>query len=449
VCGYTVEAVLKKLVKNAAIVAVGGIAAKVLGAIYRIPLTNILGAEGIGLYQMVFPFYCILLTLSSTGIPSAIAKLTAEEKGGVLKRSLAIFGVIGLIGGLIMFFGADTLAAWQGNSEAAAAYRTLAPSVPLTTILSCFRGYWQGKLNMKPTAVSQVIEQVIKLAAGLFLCTFFGKTAEEKAALAALAVSLSEVGAVVYMLLLKRGDGTAEVKTSYKTLLLTAAPITLTTLAIPLSRAVDSFTAIRLIGGDASVATASFGLFSGVVESISSLPVAVCYSLAVSGLPLVAKGEGNAAKQVLIYTLALSTVFAAGTYILSRPIITFLYPRLSAEQTDLCVSMLKISALSVVGAALVQSFTAIFIGKGKTYVAALNMFAGVGAKAAAVFLLVPRVSVGVYGYGISDIICYFVATICFLLYSIKEQTFISRKRTNGADDSGPWRGKRRSFRKGV
>ena len=68
------------IIKGAAQIAIGGFLAKLIGALYRIPLTNILGGEGIGLYQLVYPFYCLLLTLSATGIPSAIAKLVAEKR---------------------------------------------------------------------------------------------------------------------------------------------------------------------------------------------------------------------------------------------------------------------------------------------------------------------------------------------------------------------------------
>ena len=69
-----------KLLTGAATIAAGGLVAKLIGAFYRIPLTNLIGGEGIGLYQLVYPFYCILLTVSATGIPSSIATLTAGRQ---------------------------------------------------------------------------------------------------------------------------------------------------------------------------------------------------------------------------------------------------------------------------------------------------------------------------------------------------------------------------------
>ena len=442
---------MKRLIKNAAVLSVGGVIAKIIGAIYRVPLTNILGAEGIGIYQMVFPFYCILLTLSSTGIPAGVAKLTAQGENA-LKKSVVIFGVIGLIGALIMFFGADTIASFQGNAAAAPSYRALSPSVFFVSVLSSFRGYYQGKLNMLPTALSQIIEQIVKLGVGLFLCYSFGVTLADKAALAALAVTASEIVALGYVLTVGREKQAKSRQVGTKLLISTVLPITLCSITLPVSKAVDSFTAVKLIGGGAAEATANYGLYSGVVESIVALPVAVCYSLAVSGLPMVAgtKTVGEKSKhteKMLIYTLVSSAAFSVGVFLSARLAIGFLYPRLSAEQTDTAVNLLKISAPSVIGLSVVQTFSATFIGKGRLHVAPLSLSFGVIVKIVVSFIIVPMDGVGVYGYAISDIFCYFVATGVFLLYSIRDRKTYQRKEMQDAViDSGAGREKRRPVR---
>ena len=93
-----------KLLTGAFTLAIGGFMTKIIGAVYRIPLTNVLGSEGIGIYQMVFPLYCLLLTVSSTGVPNGIAKLIAEGNNPevTLKSALKLFVPIGIIGSLIM-----------------------------------------------------------------------------------------------------------------------------------------------------------------------------------------------------------------------------------------------------------------------------------------------------------------------------------------------------------
>lgn len=164
------------LFTGAGMLAVCSVIAKLLGAMYRIPLTNILGGEGMGLYQMVFPLYTLLLTVSSGGLPVAISRIIAvklaedDEAGAakVLKVSVAALAAIGIIGSLALALFNDSIAAVQGNGDAALAYVGIAPAVALVAVLSCYRGYYQGRENMLPSAVSQLIEQAVKLFLGLY-----------------------------------------------------------------------------------------------------------------------------------------------------------------------------------------------------------------------------------------------------------------------------------------
>ena len=123
--------------------AVCSVIAKLLGAMYRIPLTNILGGEGMGLYQMVFPLYTLLLTVSSGGLPVAISRIIAvkladdDEAGAakVLKVSVAALAVIGIAGSLALALFNDSIAAVQGNRDAALAYVGIAPAVALVAAI--------------------------------------------------------------------------------------------------------------------------------------------------------------------------------------------------------------------------------------------------------------------------------------------------------------------------
>ena len=114
--------------KGAAWIAAGGFIAKIIGAVYRIPLTNLIGGRGLGLYQLVYPVYCLLLTVSATGIPSSIAKLTAERIArkendrAVFKTAMKLFVLIGLVGSLIMAIIAPFLAKAQGVESAVLGY---------------------------------------------------------------------------------------------------------------------------------------------------------------------------------------------------------------------------------------------------------------------------------------------------------------------------------------
>ena len=112
-----------EFLKGATWIAVGGFTAKVIGALYRIPLTNLIGGKGLGLYQLIYPIYCLLLTVSATGIPSSIAKLTAEriaqgkDSKAVFKSAVRLFIWIGLAGTIFMAIVAPFLAKAQGSEE--------------------------------------------------------------------------------------------------------------------------------------------------------------------------------------------------------------------------------------------------------------------------------------------------------------------------------------------
>ena len=183
--------------------------AKGIGALYRIPLTNIMGAEGIGLYQMVFPLYSVLLTVSGGGLPGAISKTVSafsavgdtENTRRTLKISLLVLTLAGLAATVLLIVFRDKIAALQGNPLAATAYLGIAPAVVFVAVISCFRGYFQGKLDMLPSGISQVVEQVVKMVVGLILCSRFLQYGVAYAAFGALlGVTVSEMAATAVLL---------------------------------------------------------------------------------------------------------------------------------------------------------------------------------------------------------------------------------------------------------
>ena len=116
-----------ELTKSAFILAAAGLIAKGIGAIYRVLLTATVGVEALGVYQTVFPLYCVLLTFSSTGVPSGISKLVAEGENSkkVGYKSIILFGSIGVVGSFAMFFLSEPLALMQGEGSASLSYKCL------------------------------------------------------------------------------------------------------------------------------------------------------------------------------------------------------------------------------------------------------------------------------------------------------------------------------------
>ena len=197
------------IVKGAVILAAAGVICRLLGVVFRIPLSNIVGNYGIGLYQLIFPLYSLLLIISSAGVPVAISKMVARAKENgaptpeckrILFNSIIFLSVIGsVISALFMIF-CRPIANLQGKDEIWILYLAIGPSVFLVCFISAFRGYFQGLSNMLPTAVSQIVEQLFKVGAGLALAVILVKKSVLWAVFGAvLAVSVSELMAAIFL----------------------------------------------------------------------------------------------------------------------------------------------------------------------------------------------------------------------------------------------------------
>ena len=271
--------------KSVFILSLGGFIAKLLGAFYRIPLTNIIGSYGMGIYQLVFPLFSLLLTNSTAGIPVAVSKLVAEKAAvgqhkqahKVFNTALVMLATFGLIGSALLFFLSNNIAALQGNGDAATAYKIIAPSVFLVCIISAYRGYFQGLMQMSPTAVSQIVEQVVKMTVGLVCAIKFMPDVIKSVNFAILGVTLSEVAATVLLFVMylfqkrKKTDDVGNLqpfdrKKTVKSLLILCLPITLSGLIIPLTQLVDSVLVLNIL--KTSNATELYGLWAGDRKSV-------------------------------------------------------------------------------------------------------------------------------------------------------------------------------------
>lgn len=427
----------KSLFSGAATLGAAAFIAKLLGAIYRIPLTRIIGAEGLGIYQMIFPVYTLLLDFSGAAVPNAMARIISSFRGSceekyrhavkTLKASVSFFAVFGLItsAGTLAFSG--YIAKAQGNAGATLSYMAISPSVFLVCIVCCYRGYFQGLSDMTPTAVSQVAEQTVKLAAGLLLAWLFMPDIELAAAGAAAAVTFSEIAATAYVIIkYKRrekrlafrdlGFTNGERRNYIKKILRFTVPIAFTGMILPLSKVADSFIIINVIGGYAENATALFGLYSGVAVTVVGLPVAICYGIATAAVPAVSaeNGAGNAAKSILL-TVFISSVCSVGCFAFAPLIIRILYGYLSAENRATAVTLLKISSPCVVLLSVLQTVNAVFIGKGRPKTPLTGLIFGVAVKITIELLFVKDPAVNIYGAAYAAIACYFTAVLVNLI----------------------------------
>ena len=197
---------------GAAILAVGILVVKLIGMFYKIPLVNIIGAQGNSDFSNAYNIYAVLLTISTAGLPVAVSKLVSEANAlnrqnqvrSIFRTSIVLFLALGLLSFLLMYFRADWLAEMMHDTKAAAGIKALAPAVVCVGCLAAFRGYTQGHQDMVPTSVSQIIEAMCKLVVGLALAWWLIKAGQPDYIAAAGAITGVTVGTVValaYMLI--------------------------------------------------------------------------------------------------------------------------------------------------------------------------------------------------------------------------------------------------------
>ena len=436
----------KKILSGAIILGIAAFITKLLGAVYRIPLTKIIGGTGLGLYQMVFPVYTLLLDFSGASVPSAVAKIISSYKGvdkesfalRTLKTALLFFSALGLFLTVCTAFFASEIATLQGNSDADLAYLFLSPSIFLVCVISCFRGYFQGYTNMTYTAVSQVIEQVVKLAVGLVAAGFFMPNLKKAVAGATFAITVSEFIALVFMFFAYKvqkkkrcftdhGLNKTTFTMSLKQIFYYAVPITLTGIMLPLSKVIDSFLVVNLMSGTVENPTAVFGLFSGVAATVIGLPVAVCYGISAVIIPVLSSAKvedknKNALKAVAL-TLAFSLPCSIFCALFSPFIIQVLFGYFGEEEKVVSVNLLRLCSPCVVLLSLLQTINGILIGKDSPKKPLVGMFFGVTVKTAVEMITLSNSQINIYGAGVAAIACYFVADLInlFMVFPIRSK----------------------------
>jgi len=390
---------------GAAVLAVGSVVAKILGALYRVPLTNVLGAEGMGLYQLVFPVYALFMVLSTVGIPVALSRIVAEQRaiGKDAKKylfacMLTLISLASVFSVLIVGL-AKQIAIWQGNPAAYKGFYVIAPSLVLVSAIAGFRGWFQGEMYMLPTAVSNVIEQLVKLAVGLTLSVLLAKRGVIYAVYGALlGVTVSEFVALVYMVVTyavrNRGVKSESLKLlagEGRDVFKIAFPIAIVSVMLPLSNFFDSMIIVnmlKLFGLSGEVATSQYGLLSGPVNSLVNMPIVFTLSLAVVLVPYVAVSRlKRDISSILLHSrlsiklvYMISVPFAIFFAVFSRRLMQTVYPALDSEQLILVSNMLKISMVSVVTLSAMQVYVSLMQAVDKTKMAVLSLGCAVFVK---------------------------------------------------------------------
>lgn len=450
----------KSFLKGAAVLALAGVVVHLIGALYRIPLTNILGAGGIGIYQMTYPVYGLLLTLSTAGIPGAISKLVSERlvhydmRGArrVFHISLALLSAVGLISSLAMAFGSGRIATFIAGSEdglmAQPSMLAAAPALLFVSVITAFRGYFQGLQDMTPTAVSQIFEQVIKIIPGFYIAFQLNKIGVEYGAAGAMwGVALSELVALIYLMTAyarkkrrqevlfpeQQPDGHADCVPEpfglvARRLAGLALPMMAGAIFLPLASLADAFIVMNRLqdlGYGRSAIQALYGILSGMVNGLVNVPSVLSLSLSTSLIPAIAEAkERRDLKAVerrsrvgMRMTMLVSIPSAVGLAALSGPVLNLLYgPSLTEAQLAVGSGLLLTSSVSVIFLSVVQSTNGTLQGLGRVYVPMVSLGIGASIKIALNYVLVGIPGINIHGAPIGTIVCYLVPAVINLAY---------------------------------
>ncbi len=441
----------QSFIKGAIIISLGGVISKILGAFYRVPLTNFLGGEGMGIYQMVYPLYCILLTVSASGIPTGIARLISSGSKGAERQAFRLYGTIGVIGTLLMYLLSAPLASVQTEPAIRLCCVMLCPSVFFVSVLSVVRGYFQGRGNMYPTAITEVSEQLIKVALGCALAYVFRSDLELAVASTLFAVTVSEVVSTIIALFWyykKRGRQPLfkERAAPYSAIVKYTVPLTLTAIAMPASQLVESIVAVRLLKGVTDNATALYGIFSGCAVTIINLPVSVTYGLAAASVPqispLAERGEMNAARdkafKSILITFAISLPAAVALFVFAPFAVKLIFSSLQAGEKELLVEMVRIMAVNAVTLSLVQTSSACLTSLGKPVKSTVTQWTTAIMRVAITAALIKFTSLSISGAAISANCSYLVAALINFWYIIRV-TKKGERNENNADRIGSTR----------
>ena len=419
------------------ILSLASILVKVIGALFTIPLSNLYGADGTAIFTKAYNVYATMYTVSSVGLPVAVAKIVAESNALGRNKEVRQIGKVALVTFLVagallsgsMIFGIDIIVEFFGER---CRYATLvvAPTGFLTCIVSAFRGYYQGHGNMFPTAISQVIEAMGKLLFGLGLATVLmakGYALEIVVAGAIGGVTIGTLISAVFMvcrrLLDARRDRRTVVeegpcrsnKAIFKRLMGLAIPITLSTSIMSVTNLIDSGMVVkRLINGCGMLeleAEHLFGVLS-MAQKIFNLPQTIIACIGVSVIPAISAAlalqQKKKARKLVESGLRLTGLMAfpcaVGLGLMAKPVLQILYYNQLAD-ANAAAPLLQEFSIAVICVAFVSITGSILQSMGKVSNPVRNTFIGGAVKLIANYILVGIPAIGIHGAPIGTILC--------------------------------------------
>lgn len=435
----------KSLLYGTLILAGANFFVRILGFAYRVFLSRMMGSEGMGLYQLVFPLYMIGITITVSGIPVAVSRLVSQRKAvgdqpgmkRILRISLALVFILSVVVSGLMLFNIEWLTTRiLHEPRTRGALFILFPCITIVGIGAVLKGYFYGNQDVHPPALAEIWEQLVRMT--LVLALFYVLPPlheEEAAALAAFGMVIGELASLLYLhYCYHKSKRDAQIsrktlsgKTILKEIFAIAAPVTATRLISTLMRSANSILILQRLmasGMSGSEAVSLFGVFSGMALPLLFLPFTIVSALSVVVIPNISENvmlenwadiQNKVSKAILITTLTAFPSMALlitlgptlGTLLYNEPLVgKFLIPL----------------ALPMIFHSLQHTLSSVLNGLGKQNRAALHFIIGGLIQMGCTYFLVADPRFGIYGYIIGfilDSIVTFLLNLITVLRSIR------------------------------
>lgn len=441
--------------KGAMFLGAAGILVKIMGALFRIPLGRAIGSEGMGYYQVGYTVYNFMLAFTYAGFPTAISKLVSAKKArghhaaahDIFLTALKMLAVLGVVGSLLLGLGAGYLA--NNVFESPLAYHSvlaLAPTVLFISILAAFRGYFQGMKDMKPTALSQVVEQfgrvVIGLSLAFIMLSLHGQPlAAAGGVFGAGAGGLAAMGMMIFLYRKRKranqiqmtdtlGIPREPISVMMKDIFSIAMPIAIGAAVMPLINMLDTLIVLRRLqesGFTYAQANSLYGQLQGMAATLVNLPQVLTIALAMSIVPAISDAAARQdwdsvqadTASVFRVSLMMGLPAATGLVVLAHPIMQLIYP----EEPASLGQIMFIMGFAVFFLTQLQTLTGILQGLGKPHIPVRNLMIGAGLKLVLTYTLTATV-LHVRGAAIGTVVAYITAFTLNLL-AVKKLTGVT------------------------
>ncbi len=429
---------------GAAILAAGVVIMKILGAIYKIPLGNILGDDGYAYFLVAYNIYNLLLTVATAGFPVALSRMISEadtlgrpmQVRKTFRVAMTTFAGLGLICSVVMFLFPTELAVFMEEPRAAQGILVLSPAVLIVCLVSAYRGHAQGLSNMIPTTVGQVLEVLVKVVVGLALSWYLtraGKSLPIASAGAVFGVVAGGLAALIYMAQYRARNFREKPVTDpdvpdssmsiFLRLMRIGIPITLGASVMSLMTLIDTkLVLLRLKSAAAfsdDMAAVLYGVY-GKAMTLYNLPAAFVTPLTISVVPAISacvakcayKEGSDIAEASVRITSLIALPMGVGLSVLSTPIMRVLYWG-SHESGPMLLTFMGAASFFVCIALITN---AILQAHGNEKYPVYSMIVGGLTKIGINWVLVGNPAINIYGAPIGTICCYLVMCVMNLFF---------------------------------